>query len=125
MSNSNNYYFGRDQQELIGSGPRYFHALRRNADGEITLALVDQLSRNDSIQINNPGDVSGNFTAFEPGTDFYDNRDINHALVYANLNYEQYRWDDRRVYYYIDSDGELVARINTKYPYPTGISSNT
>lgn len=123
MSNTNNYYFGRDQQELIGGQPRYFMGLRRNSSGEVTLAIVDQLSRNDSITINTPGDPSQNYTGFEPGTDFYDNRDVNHALVYQNLNYEQYRWDDRRIYYYIDSSGELVARVNTIYNYPSGISS--
>ena len=60
---------------------------------------------------------------FEIGTDFFQGRDVNHNIVFDNLLYEQYRWDDRSIYYYIDDTGQLVARINTKYDYPSGIQS--
>jgi hypothetical protein len=120
---NSNFFFGRSQDELIGSQPRYFTGIKRNDDGEITLTLVDQLSREDTLSVNAVGDIENNYEDFDTGTDFYEGRDVYHNIVYENLLYEQYRWDNRRIYYYVDADGQLVARINTKYTYPTGISS--
>ena len=34
------------------------------------------------------------------------------------------RWDDKNIYYYVNSEGEVVLRINTKYEYDNGISSD-
>lgn len=113
-----NYVFGRSQQELIGDAPRYLYALRRTDDGELYFARVDQLGRNDTIQINDPADGADDFTDFEVGVDFFEGRDVTHELVFANLNYEQYRWDNRNIYYYLNEEGELVARIGQKYTYP-------
>lgn len=118
-----NYFFGRTQEQQIGTQPRYFYGLRRNDDGEIFLVRVDQLSRLDALEVNNEGDVANNYENFEVGTDFYEGRDVYHNIQFLNLIYEQYRWDDRSLWYYINSDGQLTARANTKYPYPTGISS--
>lgn len=120
---SSTWFFGRDKEDLIGDQPQYFMGIKRNDDGEITLTLVNQLSRNDPLVINAVGDPENNYEEFDIGTDFYEGRDVYHNIVYENLMYEQYRWDHRRVYYYIDSDGQLVARVNEKYNYPTGISS--
>lgn len=118
---ASNYIFGRDPSELIGDQPRYLYALRRTDDGELYFARVNQLSRNDSFQLNNEGTSEGNYTEFEVGVDFFEGRDVYHELVFENLNYEQYRWDDKSLYYYIDDDGQLVVRTNTKYQYPSGI----
>lgn len=118
---ASNYVFGRDPEDLIGDQPRYLYALRRTDEGELYFARVNQLSREDSIQINNDGTSDDNFTDFEVGVDFFEGRDVNHNLVFENLNYEQMRWDDKSLYYYVDSDGQLVVRTNTKYQYPTGI----
>lgn len=120
---STNWFFGRSKEELIGDQPQYFMGIKRNDDGEITLTLVNQLSREDTIGVNDVGDPANNYENFEVGTDFFEGRGVYHDIVYENLLYEQYRWDQRRIYYYVDSDGQLVARINQKYPYPTGISS--
>jgi hypothetical protein len=116
-----NYYFGREGSDVIGGQPKYFLALRRTDEGELYFARINQLSRDDSIQINNEGTVDGNYTEFEVGADFFEGRDVYHNLVFENLNYEQYRWDDRSLYYYINDDGQLVVRIDTSYQYPTGI----
>lgn len=117
------YYVGTTPQDIISSlnGARYFYGLRRTDDGDLYFVRIDQVLGNDSIEINNPGDPEENFEDFELGVDFYDGRDEDHNLVYENLNYEQYRWDDRSIYYYIDDDGQLVARINAGYTYPTGV----
>lgn len=118
-----NYFFGRDASELLGDTPRYFYGIKRSDDGELTFYRVNNLSRSDSIEINVPGDIAENFNDFEVGVDFFEGRDVNHNIVFDNLLYEQYRWDDRSFYYYVDDDGQLVARINTKYDYPSGIQS--
>ena len=46
---------------------------------------------------------------------------MNHEKVYENLNYEQFKWDNRSLMYYIDDSGNLVVRINEGYTYPTGV----
>lgn len=103
---------------------RFFYGLRRTDQGELFIGKADQLKTTDSITVNNPGDPAQNYPNFEQGQDFYEGRDVNHNLVYQNLNYEQFRWDDRNISYYIDSEGELVARINQNYIYDENSSSN-
>lgn len=115
-----NYFFGRNQSDLLGDSPRFFYALRRTDDGSLYFTRVDQLSREDAFTVNNLGSDDENYEGFEVGVDFFEGRDVNHDLVFANLNYEQYRWDERSLWYYIDDDGQLVVRINTKYPYDEG-----
>ena len=115
------YYIGQQPSDVLGDQPRFFYALRRTDDGELYFARVDQLIGEDGIDINNPGDPNENYEDFEVGVDFYEGRDVYHNLVFENLKYEQYRWDDRSIYYYIDEDGQLVARVNATYTYPTGV----
>jgi hypothetical protein len=121
---SNNYSFGRDSDSILGGAPRYFYGLRRTDNGELFLSKVDQTSPTDSVQINRPGDSSQNYDNVEVGQDFNEGRDVYHNLVFENLNYEQYKWDDRSVYYYINDEGELVVRINQKYTYDENSSSD-
>lgn len=117
------YYIGKtpDTSTILGDAPRYFYGLRRTDNGDLYFSRVDQLIGADSIDINNPGDAEENYNDFETGVDFYEGRDVYHNIVFDNLKYEQYRWDDRAIYYYIDDDGQLVARVNAGYTYPTGI----
>jgi hypothetical protein len=98
--------------------------LRRTDNGELFVGKVDQLSPNDSVTINKPGDPDKNYPNFEQGQDFLEGRDVNHNLVYENLNYEQFKWDDRNISYYIDSEGELCVRVNAPFDYDDGSSSN-
>tara|TARA_B110000503_G_scaffold66683_1_gene104646 strand:- start:2130 stop:2504 length:375 start_codon:yes stop_codon:yes gene_type:complete len=118
-------YTGFTPDHIYGSvQDRFFYGLRRTDNGELFIAKADQLKTEDSITINTPGDPTQNYSSFEQGQDFYEGRDVNHDLVYENLNYEQFRWDDRNISYYIDAEGELVARINQKYVYDENSSSN-
>jgi hypothetical protein len=100
---------------------RYFYGLRRTSEGELFVAKVDQLKSHESIQINIEGDPAENYEDFQQGEDFLEGRDVNHKRVYTNLNYEQFRWDNRNISYYIDDSGNLVARINEDYTYPAGV----
>jgi len=114
------YYIGNQlsQPELLGGTPRYFYGLRRTDQGDLYFVRVDQLEKTDNLTINNPGDPTENYDDFEVGTDFFEGRDVNHNIVYDNLNYEQFRWDNRSLYYYIDATGELVVSIGQEHTYP-------
>mgnify|MGYP003641245419 FL=1 len=103
---------------------RFFYGLRRTDDGELFIGKADQLKTTDSITINNPGDPTQNYPSFEQGHEFSEGRNVNHDLVYENLNYEQFRWDDRNIQYYVNAEGELVARVNQNYTYDDNSSSN-
>jgi len=120
---ASNYYLGRDPIDTLGQSPRYWYALRRNQDGELFIVRSDQLTDKDAYEINIPGDPADNFEDFEPGVDFFDGVDTEHEPEFANMYYPQYRWDDRSIFYYVDSQGQLIQRINQGYTYPTGTSS--
>ena len=114
---NNNYYLGVDPLSRLGDSPRFFYGLRKNANGSIFLQRVDQMKGEGSVEINYPGDEASNYTDFEVGVDFFEGIDINHNEVFENLKYQQYRWDDRAIFYYIDEDGQLVAKINQSHNY--------
>jgi hypothetical protein len=119
------YYIGNETpiSQLIGDGnPKYFYALRRTEDGDLYFAKINQITDNDDndiITINNSGPAAENFEDFEYGVDFFDGRlEEDHSRPYANLQWDQYRWDTKNSYYYINDKGELVVRINREYRYP-------
>lgn len=119
-----NYYIGDiDTTGLFGEGNfRYYYALRRTEEGDLYITRIDQLVDTDAIVINTIGDSSENFEDFEVGVDFYDGRDaVDHTRPYENLYPDQYRWDNRSIYYYLNEEGELVARVNQSYTYPTDV----
>jgi hypothetical protein len=115
------YYVGNEVSlnDILGAGnPRYFYALRRLDDGTLFFAKIDQLKDTDTITINVPGSNTDNFEDFEYGVDFFDGRLADdHSRPYPNLYYDQYRWDNRNCYYYLDNTGQLVVRINQVYIY--------
>jgi hypothetical protein len=105
--------------DILGGRPRFFYGLRRTDSGDLYIQKIDTVYSQDSANINNPGDQVNNFLQVDEGVDFFEGRDVYHNVVYPNLNYEQYRWDDVSINYYMDeSTGELVARINQIYSYP-------
>lgn len=118
------YYLGQSPEEVLGDSPRHFYGIRRNDNGELFLVKSDQLTDSNAIEINIPETAEETFTDFEAGVDFFDGVDTNHNIVYSGLKYTQYKWDDRGIFYYVDSEGQLVMRINREYQYPNGISSN-
>jgi len=122
MSN-NNYYLGRDPVETLGQSPRFWYALRRNDDGELYIVRSDQVTDKASYSINDVGDPTENFEDFEPGIDYFEGVDAEHNKLFDNMKYTQYRWDDRSIFYYVDSEGNLIQRIFQGYTYPTGIST--
>ena len=116
------YYIGMDasMSNLLGEGnPRYFYALRRDEEGLLYFAKVDQLTDSGLITINNSGLTQNDFPDFEYGVDFFDGRlEEDHSRPYSNLQWDQFRWDTKNAFYYINENGELIVRINQNYIYP-------
>ncbi len=114
------YYVGAvSTVDLLGNdNPRFFYGLRRSDRGTLYFTKVGQLIGSDSVRINIPGPAADDFEDFEYGVDFFDGRLAeDHSRPYANLNFDQYRWDQRNCYYYINESGELVIRVNQAYEY--------
>ena len=100
---------------------RYFYGLRRDDDGMLYFVKSDQLTDDNDIIINNPGLTQNDFTEFEYGVDFFDGRlEEDHSRPHTNLQWDQYRWDNRNIFYYINDNGEFVVRLNKQYTYPAG-----
>lgn len=117
-------YIGFTPEQLYSSVQnRFFYGFRRTDEGELFVGKLDQLKKDESISINDPGNPEDNFNNFEEGQDFFEGRDVNHRLVYENLRYEQYKWDNQNIYYYVNAEGELVARINQEFDYIDTVSS--
>jgi hypothetical protein len=116
------YYVGSENRldDILGPNiPRFFYAIRRDEQGLVYFAKIDQLSGTGSITINNPGLAENNFEDFEYGVAFFNGRlATDHSRPYSNLQWDQYRWDTRNMFYYINDNGEFVARINQSYTYP-------
>tara|TARA_Y100000389_G_C17333884_1_gene449576 strand:+ start:400 stop:771 length:372 start_codon:yes stop_codon:yes gene_type:complete len=118
-------YTGTTPDHINGAIPdRFFYGLRRTDNGELFVGKMDQMATSGAITINKPGDPAHNYPSFEEGQDFYEGRDVDHNLVYDNLNYEQFHWDGRNISYYVNSEGELVARVNHSFTYDENSSSN-
>lgn len=113
------YYIGTEPKDLAADqASRFFYAIRRTDDGLLYFVKVDQLRDDDEIVINNPGLTENDFTEFEYGVDFLDGRlEEDHSRPYSNLQWDQYRWDSRSLFYYINDNGEFVIRINKEYTY--------
>jgi len=114
------YYIGNtDQTPLLGEGnPRYFYALRSDEPGLLTFTKVDQLLGTDDIEINEPGAGSETYEEFEYGVDFFEGRlPATHLRPYENLRFDQYRFDNKNIYYYINDQGSLFARTKLPYSY--------
>lgn len=120
---SSSYYLGTTPTEGLGNSPRYWYALRRNEDGELFLVRSDQILDRDAYELNIPGPPEEDFDNFVVGTDYLDGIDVTHEPVKENMFYPQYKWDDRSLFYYVDSEGMFIVRINKGYSYPNGISS--
>ncbi len=114
------YYVGAvSTTDLLGNdNPRFFYGLKRTEDGTLYFTKLGQLIGEEAVRINIAGPASQDFEDFEYGVDFFDGRLAeDHSRPYANLNFDQYRWDQRNCYYYINEAGELVIRVNQAYTY--------
>ena len=118
------FYQGTEVGTLLKTvkGSRFFYGLRRTDEGDLYLIKSDQLKATDGVQLNKPGDPTENYPDFQRGIEFSEGRDEEHNTSYGNLRYEQFRWDDRNLIYYVDGEGNLIVRINQNYDFPDGVS---
>ena len=115
------YYAGQTTvADLLGAdNPRYFYAIRRDEQGLLFYAKIDQFKDTSTIIVNDPGLNENDFSDFEYGVDFFDGRlEQDHSRQYSNLHWDQYRWDNKNMFYYINDNGEFVVRVNQEYVYP-------
>ena len=116
------YYIGTTPSDVAaGFIKRYFYGLRRNDDGELFLQQLDQLrlGQENVVIVNDLGIASENYPDFEEGIDFLDGIDIDHEQLYPNLRYQQFKWENRSLLYYIEeSTGFFIQRISEAYTYP-------
>ena len=121
------YYIGTTPAEVAaGFIKRYFYGLRRNEDGELFLVVLDQLRGGDQnvVIVNDLGIASENYPDFEEGIDFLDGIDVDHEQLYPNLRYQQFKWENRSLLYYIEEEtGFFVQRISEAYEYPDKVST--
>jgi hypothetical protein len=107
-----------------GSGTNIydFHGLKRTSDGMLVYTLEDTLSNSVIDVFNEP--VEGVFAPLNE--DYVEalpaNRERNHIngmgdLNSANDKYQQYRFENKKVRYFIDDSGYMVARLNANYSY--------
>ena len=106
---SNNYTLGNDFS---------IHALRRDADGMLRYTKIRSID-----------DETGDFfrldgsSYLDIATGVYDYvEETTESKSYSNNpqdKYQQYRFDSRKISYFVDDDGYFVIRFNENYDYST------
>lgn len=114
-----NYLGAVGSESTLGtSNQRYFYAIRTDEEGNIFITKIDIWTSSDTIEINAPGDTDDDWEYFELGVDYFDGKNpVTHEKDTPNLNFDQYRFDSRSAYYYINANGELIVRYNQEYNY--------
>ena len=108
---------GIDEVQKTLANNRYFYGLRRTEAGELYMVKSDLLRLEDGVQLNRPGNIDENYNNWSRGEDFFEGRDQQHRKTYPNLVYEQYKWDGRNLFYYVNKEGELVLKVNEAHTY--------
>lgn len=117
-------YVGMNPEQIYGAiDNRYFYGIRRNDDGELFLVKIDQTKKGETVVIQENISTSS-FQNFEEGQDFYEGRDVFHEIVYTDLKYEQFKWENRNILYYIDENGLFTLKINETHIYDNNSSSS-
>jgi hypothetical protein len=109
------HVIGQSIDSYNNSDPHYYYALRKNHDGELFFCRVDINDNTEELILFEnlmPEEFEG---ITYPGEEYYDNRSPEtHELQYttAQVKYEQWRWDNRFITYYIDDNGYFTVAIN-------------
>lgn len=99
-----------------------FHGLRRTSDGMLIYTLEDTLSNTVIDVFNEPvqgvyASLNEDYVESLPSGRQKNNIDGMGDLNSANDKYQQYRFEDKKVRYFIDDSGYMVARLNANYSY--------
>tara|TARA_E500000081_G_scaffold155499_1_gene196917 strand:- start:7420 stop:7788 length:369 start_codon:yes stop_codon:yes gene_type:complete len=106
------------EQNVANSNDFTVHALRRDKDG--MLHYTNARSTEDVVYDFHRTDGE-EYKDFLQGSEYVD-ATPNVARQYSNDTddkYQQFRFDFRRLTYFIDDDGYLVARLNKSYDHNT------
>jgi hypothetical protein len=121
------YYLGRNLDTYNQREERYFYGLKR--DDENGFLVLDKINLDkslDTLEIADLSKVTGDKQIFEnlqEGVDFFEGRAVDHELKYDGLNYEQFKWSEDNLYYFVDAEGQLCVRVNTPYNYSEGVTT--
>mgnify|MGYP001342335190 CR=1 FL=1 len=128
LSPSSSSVTGSGQVNTISDEYAY-HALSRDADGLLTYTKV-KLNGNETVELTNDKGFAYNGLEdmLEGKTD--DGTDYNmwqtgtsetgresHETNVSNRNHEQFRFDNLKLFYFLNSNGKLVARYKNDYVY--------
>ena len=106
------------EQNVANSNDFTVHALRRDKDG----MLYYTTARSTEDEVFDFHRVDGEqYIDFMEGVEYIEETP-NAAKAYSNDpddKYQQFRFDFRRLTYFIDDDGYLVARLNKSYDHTT------
>ena len=106
------------EQNVANSNDFTVHALRRDKDGMLYYTVAR--STEDAVFDFHRTDGEG-YQDFLQGQEYIE-ATPNVAKEYTNDpddKYQQFRFDFRRLTYFIDDDGYLVARLNKEYDHTT------
>ena len=101
---------GETQQTVANSNDFTVHALRRDSEGMLYYTVAR--STEDAV-------FDFHKTNGEEYTDFLQGTEYDAAIPPQNDKYQQFRFDFRRITYFIDDEGYLVARLNKAYDHTT------
>ena len=107
------------EQNVANSNDFTVHALRRDKDG--MLHYTKARSTEDNVVFDFHRTDGEEYKDFLQGVEYVD-ATPNVARQYSNDSddkYQQFRFDFRRLTYFIDDDGYLVARLNKEYDHTT------
>ena len=128
LSPSSSSVTGSGQVNQISDEYAY-HALTRDADGLLTYTKV-KLNGTESIELTNNDGFSYNglehmlegqtpdgtpYNMWQEGTS--ETGKEAHETNIGNRNHEQFRFDNLKLFYYLNGDGKLVARYKQDFVY--------
>lgn len=107
-----------------GSGTNIydFHGLRRTSDGMLIYTLEDTISNTVIDVFNEPTEgvfasLNEDYVEALPAGRQRNNINSIGDSNSANDKYQQYRFENKKVRYFIDDQGYMVARLNANYSY--------
>ena len=107
---------GETQQTVANSNDFTVHALRRDADGMLWYTVAR--STEDAVFDFHRTDGE-EYEDFLQGVEYVTTSGPKKLTNDPDDKYQQFRFDFRRITYFIDDDGYLVARLNKAYDHTT------
>jgi len=107
-----------------------FHAFKRDADGLLTYTKI-KMNGTESVELTNDDGFAYNGIedmldgTLDDGTTITNSLPVGHTesernswdTNIGNRNHDQFRFDNLKLFYYLNSDGKIVARYKQDYVY--------